>query len=101
MDPNKLNELKKFIHQCKSNPSILTDPSHSFFRHCLESLGAKLPSSAYSHGTGDSKSKSYVVEESDEEAAAEGDKINVGEEEQEGEEIVESDIKLEGETVET
>ncbi|EOY24457.1 hypothetical protein QUC31_008754 [Theobroma cacao] len=99
MDAAKLNELNKFIDQCKSNPSILSDPSLSFFRDYLESLGAKLPSSAYSHGASDSKSKSFVVEGSDDEMADEGEKLNVEEEEEE-DEIVESDIELEGDTVE-
>ena len=47
--------------------------------------------------------KSYVVEESDEEVADEGEKINVEEEveeEEEEDEIIESDIELEGDTVE-
>ncbi|KAJ6388828.1 hypothetical protein OIU77_027224, partial [Salix suchowensis] len=61
MDATKLTELKQFIEQCKSNPSILADPSLSFFHDYLESLGAKLPASAHKHD--DSKS-SYVVEES-------------------------------------
>ncbi|XP_022759132.1 FAM10 family protein At4g22670-like isoform X2 [Durio zibethinus] len=100
MDAAKLNELKKFIDQCKSNPSILSDPSLSFFRDYLESLGAKLPSSAYGHGASDSKSKSYVVEESDEELADDGEKINVEEEEEEEDEIIESDVELEDDTVE-
>ncbi|XVF10773.1 hypothetical protein REPUB_Repub07fG0211900 [Reevesia pubescens] len=101
MDAAKLNELKKFIDLCNSDPSVLNDPSLSFFRDYLESLGAKLPSSTYSHGAGDSKSKSYVVEETDAEVADEGEKINVEEEEEEEEdEIIESDIELEGDTVE-
>ncbi|OMP02200.1 Heat shock chaperonin-binding protein [Corchorus capsularis] len=99
MDAAKLNELKKFIDQCKSNPSVLGDPSLSFFRDYLESLGAKIPSSAYGHGASDSKDKSFVEEESDEEVGDEGEKINVEEEEEE-DEIMESDIELEGETVE-
>nr|GEV17292.1 hypothetical protein [Tanacetum cinerariifolium] len=55
-------KLKQFINTCKSDPSILSDPSLSFFRDYLESIGAKLPSSAYK-----SESNPYVVEESDEE----------------------------------
>ncbi|KAG8486696.1 hypothetical protein CXB51_020161 [Gossypium anomalum] len=97
MDAAKLNELKKFIQLCKSNPSILDDPSLSFFRDYLQSLGAKIPSSADT--AADSKSKSYVVEESDEELADAGVKINIEEEEEE-DEIIESDIELEGDTVE-
>ena len=36
MDAAKVNQLKLFIEQCKANPSILTDPSISFFRDYLE-----------------------------------------------------------------
>ncbi|GLT40365.1 hypothetical protein SLA2020_145070 [Shorea laevis] len=95
MDASKLNEFRKFIDQCKSNPSILSDPSLFFFRGYLESLGAQLPPSAYNHG--DSKSK--VMEESDEAMAdTEGAKAKFEEEEED--EIIESDVELEGETVE-
>ncbi|KAJ0601457.1 putative hsp70-interacting protein [Helianthus annuus] len=47
MDAAKLEQLKLFISRCKSDPSILSDPYLSFFRDYLESLGAKLPASAY------------------------------------------------------
>ncbi|KAJ0785338.1 putative hsp70-interacting protein [Helianthus annuus] len=47
MDAAKLEQLKLFISRCQSDPSILSDPSLSFFRDYLESLGAKLPASAY------------------------------------------------------
>ncbi|KAH1080373.1 hypothetical protein J1N35_020134 [Gossypium stocksii] len=97
MNEAKLKDLKEFIDQCKANPSILSDPSLSFFRDYLQSLGANLPSSAGGHEAGDSKSKSYVMEESDEEVADDGEKVNLEEEE---EEIIESDIELEGDVVE-
>ncbi|PON92937.1 N-terminal acetyltransferase A, auxiliary subunit [Trema orientale] len=105
MEASKVNQLRHFIEQCKSNPSILTDPSLSFFRDYIESLGAKLPASAFDHGGSDSKSKSYVVEESDDDMADnEATQGNVDEEEEEVEEdddeIIESDIELEGEVVE-
>ncbi|KAK0586411.1 hypothetical protein LWI29_006469 [Acer saccharum] len=97
MDASKLKELKIFIDQCKSNPSVLADTSLSFFRDYLESLGAKLPPAAYAHD--DSKSKSYVVEEeSDEEIEEDEAKKNVEEEEED--EIIESDVELEGDIVE-
>ncbi|KAK4843675.1 hypothetical protein QYF36_011359 [Acer negundo] len=97
MDASKLKELKIFIDQCKSNPSVLADTSLSFFRDYLESLGAKLPPAAYAHD--DSKSKSYVVEEeSDEEMGEDEGKKNVEEEEED--EIIESDVELEGDIVE-
>ncbi|KAF7138303.1 hypothetical protein RHSIM_Rhsim07G0048300 [Rhododendron simsii] len=47
MDAAILNHLKQFVEQCKSEPSILADPSLSFFRDYLESFGFKLPPSAY------------------------------------------------------
>ncbi|KAG8659399.1 hypothetical protein MANES_02G034400v8 [Manihot esculenta] len=98
MDATKLKELKLFIEHCKSSPSILSDPSLSFFRDYLESLGAKLPTSAYNHA--DSKSKSYVVEESDEEMEDKEGPQGEPEQEEEEDEIIESDIELEGEVVE-
>ncbi|XP_027334179.1 FAM10 family protein At4g22670 isoform X2 [Abrus precatorius] len=90
MDASKLNQLKHFIEQCKSNPSILADPSLSFFREYLESLGAKLPESAYS------KSRHVESDEDIEDVADEQEKV----EEAEEDEIIESDVELEGETCE-
>ncbi|KAK6935235.1 Tetratricopeptide repeat [Dillenia turbinata] len=99
MDPAKINQLKHFIEQCKSNPSILSDPSLTFFRDYLESLGAKIPSSAYKGGR--EKSKSYVVEEDDDDMADIDDEPKTSHvEEPEEDEIIESDIELEGEIVE-
>lgn len=43
MDAAKLSELRHFINQCKSNPSILRNPSLSFFKSYLQSLGARIP----------------------------------------------------------
>ncbi|CAL9029550.1 unnamed protein product [Prunus brigantina] len=97
MDEAKLNLLKHFVEQCKADPCVLSDPSLSFFRDYLESLGATIP--AHSHSHGDSKSKSYVVEESDDDMAdAEAAQVHVEEEEED--EIIESDVELEGDTVE-
>ncbi|KAL6280125.1 hypothetical protein ACE6H2_017006 [Prunus campanulata] len=96
MDEAKLNQLKDFVEQCKADPCVLSDPSLSFFRDYLESLGATIP--AHSHSHGDSKS-SYVVEESDDDMAdAEAAQVHVEEEEED--EIIESDVELEGDTVE-
>ncbi|GAB2224556.1 hypothetical protein Droror1_Dr00005318 [Drosera rotundifolia] len=99
MDASKLKELKLFIEQCKSDPSILHDPSLAFFRHYLESLGAKIPTAG---AGGSGKPEAYTVEESDEEIKdAEPDFVGGGEDEEEEEdEIIESDIELEGEVVE-
>ncbi|XP_059599417.1 FAM10 family protein At4g22670 isoform X1 [Vitis vinifera] len=93
MDGDKLDQLKQFIEQCKADPSILSNPTLSFFRDYLESLGADLPPSAYK--SGDSKSKNYVVEESDEEMAD----LQDPQEEGDDSDIVESDVELEGDTV--
>ncbi|VVA98042.1 unnamed protein product [Arabis nemorensis] len=43
MDPNQVAELRKFVEQLKSNPSILHDPSLIFFKEYLRSLGAQVP----------------------------------------------------------
>ncbi|RDX66268.1 TPR repeat-containing thioredoxin TDX [Mucuna pruriens] len=43
MDEAKLRELKQFIETCKSNPSLLHNPSLSFFKAYLLSLGARIP----------------------------------------------------------
>ncbi|MCE3215295.1 hypothetical protein HAX54_001705 [Datura stramonium] len=91
MDASKLNQLKQFVEQCKSDPSILSDPSLSFFCDYIESLGGKLPSSA-----GEYKAKSHVVDESDEEMGDlenEDHKKGAAAEEEEPE-IIESDIEL-------
>ncbi|CAI0413759.1 unnamed protein product [Linum tenue] len=99
MDAVKLKELKNFVELCKSNPSVLTDPTLAFFRDYLESLGAKLPPAAYSGSV--SPKKSHVDEESDEEIPEkESPSVEEPEEEEEEDEIIESDVELEGETVE-
>ncbi|CAI0541284.1 unnamed protein product [Linum tenue] len=99
MDAVKLKELKNFVELCKSNPSVLTDPTLSFFRDYLESLGAKLPPAAYS-GSCDLQ-KNHVDEDSDEEIPEkESPSVEEPEEEEEEDEIIESDVELEGETVE-
>ncbi|KAF2317519.1 hypothetical protein GH714_023815 [Hevea brasiliensis] len=43
MDAAKIADLKQFVDHCKSNPSILHDPSLTFFRTYLHSLGARIP----------------------------------------------------------
>nr|KYP67436.1 FAM10 family protein At4g22670 family [Cajanus cajan] len=43
MEEGKLRELKQFIETCKSNPSLLHNPSLSFFKAYLLSLGARIP----------------------------------------------------------
>ncbi|CAI0413760.1 unnamed protein product [Linum tenue] len=88
MDAVKLKELKNFVELCKSNPSVLTDPTLAFFRDYLESFVCDLQ-------------KSHVDEESDEEIPEkESPSVEEPEEEEEEDEIIESDVELEGETVE-
>ncbi|CAN1834273.1 FAM10 family protein At4g22670 [Linum perenne] len=101
MDAAKLKELKNFVDLCKSNPTVLTDPSISFFRDYVESLGGKLPPAAYSSGSV-TISRSHVEEESDEEIPdKESPSVEEPEEEEEEEdEIIESDVELEGDAVE-
>lgn len=99
MDSTKLSELKVFIDQCKSDPSLLTTPSLSFFRDYLESLGAKIPTGVHEEDK-DTKPRSFVVEESDDDMDETEEVKPKVEEEEEEDEIVESDVELEGDTVE-
>ncbi|XP_024970295.1 TPR repeat-containing thioredoxin TDX isoform X1 [Cynara cardunculus var. scolymus] len=48
MDDSKIEELKLFVESCKSDPSILHNPSLGFFKTFLQSLGAKIPPSSTS-----------------------------------------------------
>ncbi|XP_078174419.1 HSP70-interacting protein 1 isoform X2 [Carex rostrata] len=105
MDATKLKELKLFIEQCKTNPSLLSDPSLSFFRDYLDSLGAKLPSAAHKSCCGGSHDhRSHAAEEMDDVDVDNDDDADVEGTEPEHDEldddIVESDIEFEGETVE-
>ncbi|XP_061953842.1 TPR repeat-containing thioredoxin TDX isoform X2 [Populus nigra] len=43
MDAARVTELKHFIDQCKTNPSIIHTPSLAFFKTYLQSLGARFP----------------------------------------------------------
>ncbi|KAG6396966.1 hypothetical protein SASPL_143126 [Salvia splendens] len=88
MDSSKVNQLKQFIEQCKANPSILSDPSLSFFREYVESLGGEIPSSARA-----SEAKSHVAHDSDEDMDNTEYETQPPQEEEEPE-IVESDIEL-------
>nr|CAD1843559.1 unnamed protein product [Ananas comosus var. bracteatus] len=105
MDAVKVKELRHFVELCKKNPAILSDPSISFFREYLESMGAKLPPAAYNSGEipRAHDSKSHVADEmdddlDDDDAADVKDATPVHDELDD--EIIESDIELEGETVE-
>ncbi|KAK9147970.1 hypothetical protein Scep_006727 [Stephania cephalantha] len=109
MDAAKLNQLKLFVDQLKSNPSILRDPSLAFFKDYLESLGATLPYSAYKSGESPRtrSTKSPVVEDSDEDVMDADDDHEKGagggaaqDQGYESDEIAESDIEIEGDVVE-
>ncbi|XP_042505120.1 FAM10 family protein At4g22670-like [Macadamia integrifolia] len=109
MDDAKVKQLKLFVDQCKSNPSILNDPSLSFFRDYLESLGCKLPPSAYEPGesprTRSSKPRSMEDSDEDEDMAdlkEEDSSQGASKPADDGYEsdIIESDLELEGDTVE-
>ncbi|RZC73327.1 hypothetical protein C5167_048807 [Papaver somniferum] len=101
MESAKLDQLKLFINQCKSNPSLLSDPSLSFFRDYLESLGANLPASAYKSGEKHYESKSGMMDDlDDEDTEEEEETTKPKEEEYQSDEVVESDIELEGDVVE-
>ncbi|XP_009770330.1 TPR repeat-containing thioredoxin TDX [Nicotiana sylvestris] len=52
MDNEKIQDLKQFVELCKTNPSILQNPSLSFFKNFLESLGARVPPSVKSEKGG-------------------------------------------------
>ncbi|XP_021291999.1 TPR repeat-containing thioredoxin TDX [Herrania umbratica] len=75
MDASQLAELKLFVDQCKSNPSILHNPSLSFFKSYLQSLGARIPSGPQTDKSGvnmaepgqhsDSKNPNFSYEEDD------------------------------------
>ncbi|XP_020680547.1 TPR repeat-containing thioredoxin TDX isoform X1 [Dendrobium catenatum] len=96
MDAAKVAQLRAFVGHCKSDPSVLHDPSLGFFRDYLESLGVQIPAS--------SASKSHVKQESGGMPSTEfgdGNKPKQKTEDDDDEdEIVESDIELEGEVVE-
>ncbi|KAK6138653.1 hypothetical protein DH2020_027610 [Rehmannia glutinosa] len=99
MDASSLKQLKEFVEQCKSNPSILSYPSLSFFRDYIESLGGKIPSPGeiskrYPQFPAGSKIlKSHVADEGDEDMDDIEDEPQPPQEEEEPE-IVESDVEL-------
>ncbi|XP_072986472.1 FAM10 family protein At4g22670 [Typha latifolia] len=103
MDAAKVTELRLFVERCKNNPSILSDPSLSFFRDYLESMDAKLPPSAYKHGESPRfrDAKSPLVDELDEDVDDDIDEQGGTPVHDElDDEIIESDIELEGEIIE-
>ncbi|KMZ57544.1 Hsc70-interacting protein [Zostera marina] len=99
MDAGKIKDLKFFVDQCKANPDILNDPSISFFREYLESLGCKIPASAHKYGgSTDSHHASHGVYDSDEDVEEKDNDVQM--ESESDDELIESDIELDGDTVE-
>jgi len=43
MDAKSIQQLKMFVQACKMNPELLHEPSLSFFKTYIESLGATIP----------------------------------------------------------
>ncbi|XP_068662343.1 TPR repeat-containing thioredoxin TDX [Aristolochia californica] len=82
MDAAKIEQLKLFVNQCKLNPSILEEPFLDFFKDYLLSLGGQIPSYPKKESTTSGKDFDDVGDAD----------IN--------DEIVESDIELDGEIVE-
>ncbi|CAL9044709.1 unnamed protein product [Musa banksii] len=100
MDAAKAKELRLFVERCKGNPAVLADPAISFFRDYLESLDAKLPPAAYKTGASPRArdAKSSMVEEIDEDEDL--DWVDHTVDHESDDEIIESDIELEGDIVE-
>ncbi|XP_020584111.1 TPR repeat-containing thioredoxin TDX isoform X2 [Phalaenopsis equestris] len=99
MDATKVAQLRAFVSHCKSDPSFLHDPSLGFFRDYLDSIGARIPFK--------SASKSDAKQEMGTMPNAEFVDSNnpkprneVDDDDNHDDEIVESDIELEGEVVE-
>lgn len=86
MDGTKIAELKVFVEQCKSNPSILHNPSLGFFKTFLQSMGAQIPPLHKSGKGGEDTSKS--------EEDLDTKKPNLSCDDEVDEDIVESDIEL-------
>ncbi|KAL4196777.1 hypothetical protein AMTRI_Chr04g247920 [Amborella trichopoda] len=108
MDATKISQLKLFIEQCRSNPTMLRDPSLGFFRDYLERLGAKLPASVYRSGetpsTGDVRSNTseendYDLPYLEEEIGDLKNSTKQTEKDDLEDVTVESDVALDDETV--
>ncbi|KAJ0232875.1 hypothetical protein HA466_0287720 [Hirschfeldia incana] len=100
LDLTKLSEIRIFIDECKSDPSLLSTPSLAFFREYLESLGANLPNAAY--GEEDKDTKAGFVEEKSADGVEGTEEPNPKLEEDEEQCLVVGleNVDLQGETVE-
>ncbi|THU61704.1 hypothetical protein C4D60_Mb07t26120 [Musa balbisiana] len=98
MDAHKVSELKAFVTSCRSDPSILHHPSLAFFRDYLQSLGARLPPQAMSKnpmkGENDDDMTKAAPDSVDKKPYQKPEDAAIEDE------IIESDIELDGELVE-
>ncbi|GLU18365.1 hypothetical protein SLE2022_346710 [Rubroshorea leprosula] len=85
MDASKVAELKLFVDHCKSNPSLLHNPSLSFFKSYLQSVGARIPPDPETDKGGFNMTEPGQTSEAKNPCFSSGD----------DDEIVESDIELE------
>ncbi|KAG0456145.1 hypothetical protein HPP92_023933 [Vanilla planifolia] len=101
MDAVKVGNLKAFVSHCKSDPSFLHDSSLGFFRDYLESLGVQI--SSRSASSFPYQQNIHVKVESDGMPNAQFSCNNEPKQRttvSNDDEIVESDVELEGEVVE-
>uniref|UniRef100_A0A804P5Q6 STI1 domain-containing protein n=2 Tax=Zea mays TaxID=4577 RepID=A0A804P5Q6_MAIZE len=113
MDASKLRELRDFVEACKKNPSLLADPNLSFFRDYLQSLGAKIPAAAPSFESPKVTLPIHLLlypprrssmDDIDDDGDDDDDldmRDPTPERDELDEEIVESDLELEGEIVQS
>ncbi|XP_050255457.1 TPR repeat-containing thioredoxin TDX [Quercus robur] len=86
MESAKISELKQFVSECKSNPSLIHNPSLAFFKSYLQSLGARIPPEPKTEKGGDKMSGTGEhFDAKNPHTATEDD---------DDDEIVESDIEL-------
>ncbi|XP_064971966.1 TPR repeat-containing thioredoxin TDX-like isoform X1 [Musa acuminata AAA Group] len=98
MDTHKVSELKAFVTSCRSDPSILHHPSLAFFRDYLQSLGARLPPQAMPKnpmkGENDDEMTKAAPDSVDKKPYQKPEDAAIEDE------IIESDMELDGELVE-
>ncbi|KAF2317557.1 hypothetical protein GH714_024509 [Hevea brasiliensis] len=85
MDAAKIADLKQFVDHCKSNPSILHDPSLTFFRTYLHSLGARIPLKL---------NRIFLQEKGDIDMSNSNEDFNDQRSSEEGDNMIESDFEL-------
>ncbi|XP_058227171.1 TPR repeat-containing thioredoxin TDX isoform X2 [Rhododendron vialii] len=83
MEAEKVAELKGFVKECQSNPSIIHNPSLAFFKNYLQSLGARIPPAA------PKSDKEDILEE-----PLDAKNPNLSSDDKSDEDIVESDVEV-------